>query len=55
MTNSDLTGIRFRRKGRSLFVGALFFFVIMFLVLQLGWAPTAMTQEQTVTLDVAVI
>ena len=55
MTNSDLTGIRIRRKGRSFFAGALFFFGIGVLVLQPGWAPTAMTQEQTVTLDVAVI
>jgi VWFA-related protein len=55
MTNSNLTGIRIRRKGRSLFAGALFFFGIMVLVLQPGWAPTAMTQEQTVTLDVAVV
>jgi len=55
MTDSKLTGIRIRRKGRSLFAGALFFFGIMVLVLQPGWAPTAMTQEQTVTLDVAVI
>ena len=55
MTNSDLTGIRIRRKGRSFFAGALLFFGIGVLVLQPGWAPTAMTQEQTVTLDVAVI
>jgi VWFA-related protein len=55
MTNSDLTGIRIRRKGRSFFAGALLFFGIGALVLQPGWAPTAMTQEQTVTLDVAVI
>jgi VWFA-related protein len=55
MTNSDLTGIRIRHKGRSFFAGALLFFGIGALVLQPGWAPTAMTQEQTVTLDVAVI
>jgi VWFA-related protein len=55
MTNSDLTGIRIRRKGRSFFTGGLLFFGIGVLVLQPGWAPTAMTQEQTVTLDVAVI
>jgi VWFA-related protein len=55
MTNSDLTGIRIRRKGRSFFAGALLFFGIGVLVLQPGWAPTAMTQEQTVTLDVAII
>jgi VWFA-related protein len=55
MTNSDLTGIRIRHKGRSFFAGALLFFGIGALVLQPGWAPTAMTQEQTVTLDVAII
>jgi VWFA-related protein len=55
MTNSELISIRTRRKGRSLFAGALIFFGIGVLVLQPGWAPTAMTQEQTVTLDVAVI
>jgi VWFA-related protein len=50
-----LTGIRIRHKGRSFFAGALLFFGIGALVLQPGWAPTAMTQEQTVTLDVAII
>ncbi len=55
MTNSELTGIRIRRKGRSLFAGALFFLGTGVLVLQPGWAPPATTQEQTVTLDVAVI
>jgi VWFA-related protein len=55
MTNSELFRIRLRRKGRLLFACALFLLVIGILVLQPGWAPPAMTQEQTVTLDVAVI
>jgi Ca-activated chloride channel homolog len=55
MTISELFRIRIRRKGRSLFAGALFFVGIAVLVLQPGWAPPAMTQEQTVTLDVAVM
>src|SRR5215510_6546058 len=55
MTISELFRIRIRRKGSSLFAGALFFFGIAVLVLQPGWAPPAMTQEQTVTLDVAVM
>lgn len=55
MINSKLTGIRIRRKGRSLFAGALLILGTGVLVLQPGWAPPATTQEQTVTLDVAVI
>src|SRR5262249_51252601 len=55
MTNSEFFRIRIRRKGRLLFAGALFLFVVGVLVLQPGWAPPAMTQEQTVTLDVAVM
>src|SRR5262249_11112758 len=55
MLSSGLIGIRIRRKGRLLFASALFFLVVGVLVLQPGWAPPAMTQEQTVTLDVAVI
>ena len=55
MINSELTGIRIRRKGRSFFACALFFFGIVVLVLLPGWGQTLMTQEQTVTLDVAVI
>jgi VWFA-related protein len=55
MTNSELFRIRIRSKGRLLFAGALFSLVVGILVLQPGWAPPAMTQEQTVTLDVAVI
>src|SRR5262245_8969067 len=55
MTNSELTRVRIRRKGRSLFAGALFFLGTGVVVLQAGWAPPAMTQERTVTLDVAVI
>src|SRR5262249_58617646 len=55
MLSSGLIGIHIRRKGRLLFAGALFLFVVGVLVLQPGWAPPAMTQEQTVTLDVAVI
>jgi VWFA-related protein len=55
MINSELNGIRIRRKGRSLFAGALFFLVVAVLVLQPGLSPPAMTQEQTVTFDVAVI
>jgi VWFA-related protein len=55
MTESKLTGIRNRRKRRTFFTGALFFTGIVALVLPPGWAPRAATQEQTVTLDVAVI
>jgi VWFA-related protein len=55
MLNSGLIGIHIRRKGRLLFAGALFLLVVGILVLQPGWAPPAMTQEQTVTLDVAVM
>ncbi|HZF41089.1 MAG TPA: VWA domain-containing protein [Blastocatellia bacterium] len=55
MTDSNLTGISNRRKGRSLFAGALFFSGIVALVPLPGWTPRAATQEQTVTLDVAVI
>jgi VWFA-related protein len=55
MTNSELTGVRIRRKGRSLFAGALFFLGTGVVVLQAGWAPPAMTQGRTATLDVAVI
>jgi VWFA-related protein len=55
MLNSGLIGIHIRRKGRSLFACALFLLVVGVLVLQPGWAPPAKTQEQTVTLDVAVI
>jgi len=55
MTNSEFFRIRIRRKGRLLFASALFFLVVGVLVLQPGWAPPAMTQGQTVTLDVAVI
>jgi VWFA-related protein len=55
MTNSELFRIRIRRKGRLLFAGALFLLVVGVIVLQPGWAPPAMTQGQTVTLDVAII
>src|SRR5215475_14087226 len=55
MTNSEFFRIRIRPKGRLLFASALFLLVVGVLVLQPGWAPPAMTQEQTVTLDVAVI
>src|SRR5262245_62400366 len=55
MTNSEFFRIRIRRKGRLLFASALFLLVVGVLVLQPGWAPPAMTQEQTVTLDVAVM
>jgi VWFA-related protein len=55
MIDGKLTGIRNRRKGRPFFMGALFFFVIVALALLPGWTPPAKTQEQTVTLDVAVI
>jgi len=55
MINSELTGIRIRRKGRSFFACALFFFGIVVLVLLPGWGQTLMTLERTVTLDVAVI
>ena len=56
MVDSKLTGIRNRRRGRSFFAGALFFFgVVAVGVLQPGWTPRATTQEQTVTLDVAVM
>jgi len=55
MTNSELFRIRIRRKGRLLFAGALFLLVVGVLVLQPGWARQAITQQQTVTLDVAVI
>lgn len=54
MTNSELFWIRTRRKGRFLFACALFFLVVGVLVLRPGRAPSAMSQEQTVTLDVAV-
>jgi len=54
MTNSELFPIRIQRKGRLLFAGALFLLMAGVLVLQPGWAPLAMTQEQTVILDVAV-
>jgi VWFA-related protein len=55
MTNSKLTTNHNRRNGRTLFAGALFFLVVAVLVLQPGWSSPAITQEQTVTLDVAVI
>src|SRR5215470_19310735 len=55
MTNSEFFRIRIRRKGRLLLASALFLLVVGVLVLQPGWTPPAMTQEQTVTLDVAVI
>ncbi|HEV2667106.1 MAG TPA: VWA domain-containing protein [Blastocatellia bacterium] len=55
MLNSGLTGIHIRRKVRTLFAGALFLFGIMVLILLSGWTPPATTQEQTVTLDVAVM
>src|SRR5262245_3773269 len=55
MTISELFQIRVRRKGRLLFAGVLFLLVVGVLVLQPGWAPPAMTQEQTVTLDVTVL
>src|SRR5215813_2980828 len=55
MTNSEFFRIRIRRKGRLLFAGALFLLVAGVLVLRPDWAPSAMTQEQTVTLDVGVI
>src|SRR5215510_708737 len=55
MINSGLIGIHIRRRGRSLFAGALFLFGIMVLILLSGWTPQATTQEQTVTIDVAVM
>jgi len=55
MINSGLTGIHIRREGRTLFACALFLFGIMVLILLSGWTPPAMTQGQTVTLDVAVM
>jgi Ca-activated chloride channel family protein len=55
MTESKLTGGRNRHRGRYVFACALFFFGFVALVLLPGWAPPAATQEQTVTLDVAVI
>lgn len=55
MTDSKLTGIRNRHKGRSFFPGALFFLGIVALAVLPGWTPPARSQEQTVTLDVAVI
>jgi len=55
MINSGLIGIHIRRRGRSLFAGALFLFGIMVLILLSGWTLQATTQEQTVTIDVAVM
>jgi len=55
MINSGLIGIHIRRKGRTLFACALFLFGIMVLIPLSGWTPLAMTQQQTVTLDVAVM
>ena len=55
MINSELNGSRIRRKKRYMLAGALFFLVVGVLILQPGWSPPAMTQEQTVTFDVAVI
>ena len=55
MTNSEFFRIRIRSNARLLFAGALFLLVVGVLVLRPGRAPSAMTQEQTVTLDVAVI
>lgn len=55
MTESKLTGIRDRRRGRYFFACALLFFGFVTLVPLPGWTAPAMTQEQTVTLDVAVI
>jgi VWFA-related protein len=55
MTISGLFRIRIRPKGRLLFTGGLFLLVVGILVLQPGWAPPATTQEQIVTLDVAVM
>jgi VWFA-related protein len=55
MIESKLTGIRNRRKRRSFMAGALFFFGVVALVLPPGWTPRAATQDQSVTLDVAVI
>ena len=55
MLNSGLIGIHTSRGGRLLFAGALFLLVVGVLVLQPGWARQAITQQQTVTLDVAVI
>jgi Ca-activated chloride channel homolog len=59
MTGSNLTGIRNRRNGRHFFACALFFLGIVALVLLPGplpdWTPLAASQEQTVTIDVAVI
>src|SRR5215470_2524825 len=55
MLNSGLIGIHTSRGGRLLFAVALFLLVVGVLVLQPGWARQAITQQQTVTLDVAVI
>jgi Ca-activated chloride channel homolog len=55
MSNSKLTGNRFRWERRTLLAGVLFFLGVGVVVLQPDWTPPAMTQEQTVTLDVAVI
>lgn len=55
MTNSGMFGIRVRCKSRSLLAGALFFLGIGVVILQTGWTPIAMTQENVVMLNVAVI
>jgi Ca-activated chloride channel homolog len=59
MTGSNLTGSRNRRIGRPFFACALFFLGIVVLVLLPGpladLTRSAASQEQTVTLDVAVI
>jgi VWFA-related protein len=55
MKENKMTGIRNRRGGRYFFACALFFFSSVALVLPSGRTPAAATQEQTITLDVAVI
>jgi Ca-activated chloride channel family protein len=55
MTESKLTGIHMLRKGRSFFARALLFLGIAALILPTGFDLSAATQEQTVTLDVAVM
>ena len=55
MTNRELFGIRVQCQSRSLVAGVLFFMGIGVVFLRADWVAPAKSQENVVTLDVAVI
>ncbi|HKQ74559.1 MAG TPA: VWA domain-containing protein [Blastocatellia bacterium] len=55
MTNCELFRVQSRRDVRSLLAGALCVLALAVAVLHCDWTPVAMTQENVVKLDVAVV